>query len=154
MNRAALVPLLALLLAGCASGSSGDEASPAESTTAQAEPSETTYTATAAPVTASAVIAISPAHAIADGDLCMAWGDYTDFNDDQVQGQVLDATGTTVGVGYFSDPVEISDGCVRSFTVDVPAGGGFYTLKVGERTSDAVAEADLASDNLLIVFDG
>gem|GEM_PF-6074215 len=101
------------------------------------------------------MVAISPAHAIADesADECLAWGDYTAFNAEDLQVVVSDATGTTVGVADAEPAEYFQDGCVRPFVVSVPAGGEYYTATVGDWSSDTYSEAELATTNLVVAAD-
>jgi len=79
---------------------------------------------------------------------------YTSIGDDQLQGVITDNTGKIVAVGDFDALVSVDGGCLRSFVVDIPAGGAFYTLTVGEWVSDATPEAQTRDTGLTIVADG
>lgn len=48
----------------------------------------------------------------------------------------------------------VGDGCVRWFTVEVPAGGGFFTAAAGQWSSATYTEADLATTNVVVTVDG
>jgi len=43
---------------------------------------------------------------------------------------------------------------VRWFTVEVPAGGGFFTAAAGQWSSATYTEADLATTNVVVTVDG
>lgn len=100
-----------------------------------------------------AKLGISVSNAIIGDDTCLPAGEYTAFDEDNLQGVVKDAAGVTVGIGTFGD-IEVQEGgCARTFLIDVPAGSGFYTLEVGDWTSDTYAEADIKRTGMTIVAD-
>lgn len=138
-----------LLLAGCAASTPGPADVPVRSSVAETSASSS---AAVPDITVQAVLAVSPAHSITDEDVCLTWGGYAGF-DGEIQGLILDASGTIVATGQFGDVAAVAGGCVRTFAAKVPADGSFYTLQVGDRKSDAVAEADLATTNLIVVLD-
>ena len=149
--RLALLAGFAVALAGCGTGGTEppDEApsSPVEEPAPSTTPEPETLTLTGA-------VAVSGAHAIVGDGVCMAWGDYTDFNADPLQVVIKDATGTIVATVDAGTAEALDTGCIRWFTVEVPTGGNFFTASVGEWGSAAYAEADLATTNVALVVDG
>lgn len=141
--------LLATSAVACSGAASDDEPSKSPSPVASvtAEPETETLSIQGS-------LAVSPAHAVVGDGVCMAWGDYTDFNLDAPQVVITDATGTTVGVGEVGAVEAFQDGCLRWFEIDVPAGGSFYTATVGPWSSRAYPEADLDSTSMVILVDG
>jgi hypothetical protein len=73
---------------------------------------------------------------------------------DKLQGVITDSSGTVVAVGDFDALTPVDGGCLRTFQVDVPAGGAFYTLTVGDWTSDVTPEAEARDTGLTIIVDG
>jgi len=145
-----VVALLAASTAGCGAGAVDEPGVTGESPTsvASADPEPSVET-----LSLQGGLAVAPAHAIAGDDVCMAWGDYTDFNADGQQVVIEDAAGATVGVGEVGAAETFREGCVRWFEVEVPAGGDFYTATVGEWSSEAYPEADLGSVSIVILMD-
>lgn len=141
-----------MLVAACDSTPSepSEEATPDTAATSAA-PSPT---ASAADVVVVGALAVEPAHVMArqDGG-CMAFKpDYLGFNE-EAQVTVTDSSGDIVGVGELDAAEWFSeDACARWFEVVVPPGGGFYTASVGDWTSDAYAESDLAESTVSIVL--
>lgn len=140
-----------LLVAGCGS-QSGDE--PPEDDTESSE-SEPTPSPTPRPEEISVVgaVALGPGAVIQglNGEgTCSAHSEYTDIKGG-VQVTILDATGAVVALTELDEGVPVEAGCAWWFTVDVPAGGQFYSAQVLEWQSDQVAEADLATATLLVL---
>lgn len=67
-----------------------------------------------------------------------------------VQVSISDASGKVVGVGALEPGTMMTSDCAWKFYVDVPAGGGFYRATVLDWESDLVAEADLATEALIV----
>jgi hypothetical protein len=106
-------------------------------------------------LTISGALAVAPAYAITspESDTCLAMNPYVDFRS-AGQVTIADADGTTVGLSDLMEPVSLEGGCVRWFTAEVPAGGGFYTAAVGDWTSETYVESALqGGETLLIMLD-
>lgn len=148
---------LALLAAGC---SSGDDA--------VAEPS-TPATTTVAPTTEApadvrvfGVFGLPFGAAVAldltDGaSECQSAGPDYSAVEPGAQVQVLDSAGAIVGTGELGEAVALVGddgarlGCTWPYDVTATAGGAYYTVKVLDWSTDAVAESDLATQTVNIL---
>lgn len=150
--------MLALLAAGCSSGDSAEAAPSAPATTQAAPTAETVETLT---VAGGVVLPFGGFEALelAKGEsACRSAGPDYSAIDAGVQVQVLDASGAIVGTGKLGNGAvlkstadsTLSVGCSWAFTIEVDAGGRFYTAKVLDWATDAIAESDVASTPFLI----
>lgn len=161
MRRATTTVLaaLALLLAGCADGESGEQATtPAASEPASTRSAAHEETQTPEPETLTAFwhVELPP-----DASLVTADGGCSPFTmhkvtDDRLrsldtgdQVRIEDAAGAVVAIGELSRKPNNAGGCTWGFMVeDVPAGGQFYTAVIGDWESAVLAEDE--TDGMLL----
>jgi hypothetical protein len=80
---------------------------------------------------------------------CKAHSAYVDI-DEGVQVSISDAAGKVVGVGSLEAGTMMTSDCAWRFSVDVPAGGGFYKATVLDWESEFIAESDLGTEVLIV----
>lgn len=135
-----------LALAGCQSAEGPTPMAPSLSPTVE----ETTEASTSVQVYGG--VGLGPGAIIpnlpAEGQ-CRGHSEYADLVEG-AQVSVLDSTGKVVGIGELSAGKLVDPDCTWTFTIDVPAGGGFYKASVLGWESQLVAESDLASTSLVI----
>lgn len=144
------LPLAALLaglaLAGCqtADGADAQTPSPAPSVEPEIETPATLEAYGAVGLGSKWFIPNLPA----EGQ-CKAHSAYADI-EEGVQVSISDATGKVVGVGSLETGTMMTSDCAWKFSVDVPAGGGFYKATVLDWESELVAESDLGTEVLIV----
>lgn len=162
MKRAAATTaaIAVLLTAGCSSGEGdGAAAAPAPSTVVEPSPEPTT-------INIQGVVGLPfvayVALELADGDsACQSAGSDFSAIEPGVQVQARDSAGAIVGTAELGEGTLILGktdstpvGCQWPYQIEAEAGGKFYTVKVLDWETDAVAEASLATDTLnLLPYD-
>ena len=86
-----------------------------------------------------------PSALASSSESCSAGPKYADV-DDGAQVTIENADGTVVATGALKlNQAIVGEYCIWSANIDdVPAGGDFYTARVGQFTSDAVPESEIA----------
>lgn len=165
MKRAAATTaaIAVLLTAGCSSGEDdGAAATPAPATSSPvAEPSPEPTTINIQGVVGLPFVAYV-ALEIADGaSACQSAGPDFSAIEPGVQVQARDSAGAIVGTTELGEGTLVLNetdstpvGCQWPYQIEAEAGGKFYTVKVLDWETDAVAETSLATDTLnLLPYD-
>lgn len=156
MKKALTTIAIAALLTAC-SAPAEDRAEPTASADVTPAPSATTAT----PLVAAGAVGLplgfdGSAELPREGSECVATGTYSAI-ESRAQVQVLDSAGAIVGTGGLGPGslVVKSDsgqaiGCQWEFKVPVEPGGSFYSVKVADWQTDAIAEDRLASTDIIL----
>lgn len=155
MNRATPITALlgaALFMSACSTG--GGEPPPSPSLASpEASPAETATQEPAADLVVFGGIGLGPGAIIPDypePGKCAGHSQYADIKEG-VQVSVLDSGGKVVALGELGPGQLMSGDCGWIFSIsDVPAGGGFYSVKVLDWQSDIVPEAEVSSTSFIV----
>lgn len=140
---------LLLLLAGC-STQPAPEPSPTITGTPAPDPEPTPEM-----IDAVGAIGVSANNAIVSEHLCSPYGDYSEPYKTPTQAVILGAQGQIVATADLgeSEMIDGEAGCARWWSAQIPAGQGFYTVRIGEAESQVYTEAEVREQRLLVLLE-